>query len=73
MLEAGKIHAQISEELQARYPGERRFSARNAQCSNHGITSLSGLSDRHPDKVVASGIAKVCQQRVGKKSTRGAF
>lgn len=67
VLEAGKTHAQIAEELQARYPGERGFSARSVRrfCSNHGITSSSGLSDRHLDKVVASGIAKVCQRTCG--------
>lgn len=63
ILEAGKTHAQIATELQARYPGERGFSARSVRrfCANYGITASSGLSDDHLDKVVASGIAKVSQ------------
>ena len=62
VLKAGKTHAQIAEELQARYPGEQGFSTRSVRrfCSNQGIRSSSGLSDSHLDKVVASGVSKVC-------------
>ena len=61
ILQRGMTHAQIAVELQARYPGERGFSERSVRrfCASHGITSSSGLSDLHLDKVVASGIAKV--------------
>ena len=77
MMEAGKTYAQIAEELQARHPGERGLSVRSVRrfCFNHGIRSSSGLSDAHLDKVVASGIAKVCGSTVlyghGSFHTRG--
>lgn len=59
----GKSYTQVAEELQAEYAGKRGFSARSVRrfCANHGISPTSLLSDHQLDKVVATGVSKVCE------------
>ena len=56
-----KTHKQISEELQANFPGERGFSVRSIErfCSEKGIKKMSQLSDREVDMIVSEAIAQV--------------
>ena len=58
---AKKTHAQISQELQDSFPGQRGFSIRSIQrfCENHDIHSSSQLSELQIDMLVTSGLSKV--------------
>ncbi len=69
VMEAGKTHAQIAEELQARYPGE---------CLAQGASVVSAQTmASHPRQVCQTitwtelsllGLLRFANERVGKKS-----
>ena len=54
-------HREISERLEARFPGVRRFSIRSVErfCQEKGIHKASRLSQAEVEQVVAEGVAKV--------------
>lgn len=62
---AKKTHAQVAEELQDAFPGERGFSTRSVRrfCDRHDIHSRSQLSEQQIDTAVASAISKVSVYR----------
>ena len=54
-------HSEISERLEARFPGVRGFSIRSVGrfCQEKGIHKTSRLSQAEVEQVVAEGVAKV--------------
>ena len=54
-------HREISERLEARFPGVRRFNIRSVGrfCQEKGIHKTSWLSQAEVEQVVAEGVAKV--------------
>ena len=54
-------HREISQRLQARFPGVRGFSIRSVSrfCQEKGIHKTSRLSQAEVEHVVAEGVAKV--------------
>lgn len=59
--EEGFTYPEISEELCAKFPGERGFSSRSVRrfCEEHGIRRSSYLSQKELSKVVATAVNQV--------------
>lgn len=57
-----RTHREISEQLQAMYPGLRGCSTRSVRrfCNHHGIHGTSRLKEEQLDRVVSANVRKVC-------------
>lgn len=65
-------HREISERLQARFPGVRGFSIRSVSrfCQDKGIHKISRLCQAEVEQVVAEDVAKVFDKYVTNAASR---